>query len=152
MNMEVFVGVVLVNEKKEIYLIKEVDKNKIALDKWNLPGGSIEESEGIIKAAKRESLEETGYKVKINSLLGCYQGTKSGKSWLYLVFDTKPVNIKNVSPVGDSSITDGRWFTQDQFLQMKASKMVHPDMKKVFRIANSSKGLKLNTIKSIIYD
>ncbi|MDQ1914318.1 NUDIX domain-containing protein [Paenibacillus sp. GD4] len=54
------VSVLCVNK---VLLIKE---NKPPVrDKWNFPGGRIEQDEDILDAARREVKEETGYDVDI---------------------------------------------------------------------------------------
>ena len=42
---------------------------------FNQPAGHVEYGETIIQAALRETMEETGYAVEINSLLGIYTYT-----------------------------------------------------------------------------
>ncbi|GHP14053.1 NUDIX domain-containing protein [Lentilactobacillus fungorum] len=60
-----FAGGILVNENNEVLLQKRSDFNA-----WGLPGGALEFGESAMDACVREFLEETGLKVKIESLLG----------------------------------------------------------------------------------
>ncbi len=149
-NRDFFVGVVLFDNLDRIYLIKEEDKNKIGKDRWNLPGGSIDENEGFVEAALREVREETGYSCRIDSLLGCYLCKKEDRSWIYVVF--RATLNKKVGRRTDPGIKTGRWFEREEFLHLSSDKIVHPDMQLVYNIAIENRGLPLDSIKFIDYD
>lgn len=149
--MDLFTGVVLLDEKSRVYLIKEDDKHKISLDRWNLPGGSVDAGEGLTRSAERETFEETGYQAKAKSILGCYLGCKGNNSWLYIVLKAVLKDEKRTPPI-DVSVKEGRWFDKKEFLGMDNSLMVHPDMKLVYKIALGDKGLGLESVKFINYD
>jgi len=151
MKMEIFTGMVLIDRNQRIYLIREEDKNKIGKNRWNLPGGSIDNNEGIVKSAEREALEETGYKIEVSSILGCYQCSKGGKSWIFVVVGATPIGLER-SSITDPSVKKGRWFKKEKFLNMDIAQMVHTDMKLVYKIAIEEKGLKLDSVKFINYD
>jgi len=148
--MKDYVGVLLVDGKNQIYLIKENDINDIGKDRWNLPGGSVDEGEGILEAAKREVLEETGYLTEIRSLLGCYKASKGGRSWFYLVLEARVI-VAQEKPT-DPDVKEGRWFSREDFLNLENSEIVHPDMKLVYDVAVTGRGLPAETIKLINYD
>ena len=62
------------------------------LDIWNLPGGGLESGELPPQAAIRETLEETGLKIKIKRLVGVYG--KPYRNELVFVFTAKVVGGK----------------------------------------------------------
>lgn len=151
MKMEIFTGAVLVDNEKRIYLIKEEDKNKIGKGRWNLPGGSIDEGENLVESIKRETLEETGYELKVGSIVGIYHCTKGGVNWLYIVFGAEVVKRKK-GAVRDESVKEWRWFEREEFLEMDNSLMVHPDMKLVYKRVIGEEVTPLNKVKFIDYD
>lgn len=151
-SMDVFVGVVLLDKNKNIYLVKEDDKNKIGKDRWNLPGGSVDEGEALIDAAVRETKEETGYSSEVVSQVGCYKCKKGDKSWIYIVFKSNMIDgSRNPVDVIAKDVTEGKWFGPKEFLKMKDKEMVHEDMKLVYDIAVNNKGLLSDSIKFIDY-
>lgn len=61
------VNVVVVNDAREILLIRRSDN-----DNWALPGGAIDLGESLTQAAVRETKEETGIDCEIIGLVGIY--------------------------------------------------------------------------------
>ncbi|MEX2707345.1 MAG: NUDIX hydrolase [Candidatus Freyrarchaeum guaymaensis] len=53
---------------------------------WAIPGGRVEEGEGVMEAAEREIREETGYSVAIENLARVYELKWSGDYHLFFVF------------------------------------------------------------------
>ena len=51
----------------EILLIKRADNAH-----WGLPGGHVEPGESVAQAAVREVLEETGFAIEVDRLIGVY--------------------------------------------------------------------------------
>jgi 8-oxo-dGTP pyrophosphatase MutT (NUDIX family) len=151
MKMEIFTGVVLVDKKFRIYLIKEEDKNKIGKGRWNLPGGSIDKGESITESVQRETLEETGYRSKAGSVVGIYHCCKGRVNWLYIVFGSEVVEVKRIT-VKDTSVVEGKWFEKEEFLRMDNSLLVHPDMKLVYKRVIGGKIASFNKVKFIDYD
>ena len=74
-------GIVFSKNRKKVLLVKRRD-----LPVWVIPGGGVEINETPKDAAKRESEEETGFKVKILRQTGIYQKktTKpTGKTYVF---------------------------------------------------------------------
>ena len=152
-SMDAFVGMVLLDKDNKIYLIKEEDKNRIGKNRWNLPGGSVDEGEGLIEAATRETKEETGYGINIVSQVGCYKCKKGDKSWIYIVFAARVSGSEHeLVKVEEKEVKEGKWFSKSEFLKMPTIKMVHPDMHLVYNIAIKGRGLATDSIKYIDYD
>ena len=59
------VRVVVVNDKKEILMVKQHHENR---DIWMVPGGGIEEGENSIQASVREVKEETGLEITVTGM------------------------------------------------------------------------------------
>jgi len=53
------VGIVLLNQKNEIFVGKRIDNPK---NSWQMPQGGVDQNEDFLQAAKRELEEETGIK------------------------------------------------------------------------------------------
>lgn len=62
------------------------------LDIWNLPGGSVERGELPPEAAIRETMEETGLKIKVTRFVGLYG--KPHRNEFVFVFTAKVISGK----------------------------------------------------------
>ena len=63
------VGALIINNKKEILLVKS---HKWLNNKYSVPGGHVEIGESFEEAIIREVKEETGLDIKITRLIGLY--------------------------------------------------------------------------------
>ena len=66
------VGAIIRNSSDQILLQCRSDDGF-----WSLPGGGIEAGETVLECLEREILEETGWEVKVENLLGVYSSPTS---------------------------------------------------------------------------
>lgn len=65
---------IIENENGDILMVQE-GKDEVHRT-WDFPGGGMENGESVTECIKREVLEETGFKIKIEDLLGVYKDIK----------------------------------------------------------------------------
>jgi 8-oxo-dGTP diphosphatase len=96
---------VVMNEKEEVLLVLREDFRI-----WALPGGGLEPNETWEQAAIRETLEETGYQVKIKQYVGEYWRPQmsQGQGDLKRVFLAEVVGGNPTQH--DKESIDVRWF------------------------------------------
>lgn len=151
-QVELYVGVLLLDSKNNVYLIKENDRNKISKNRWNLPGGAVESGEDLVSAAVRTAKKETGYVVEIQSLIGNYKCTKSSKEWIYVVFEAWISGKKRPNRKISENVFTGKWFSKAEITHMGSDELVHPDMQLVYGIAKDGGGVSLEAVKYIDYN
>lgn len=64
--MKVIVSTIVYKNGK-LLMVQEAQKK--CYGQWNFPAGHLDENEDIFEGAKRETKEETGYEVKLTSIL-----------------------------------------------------------------------------------
>ena len=119
-----------VDEKGHVLLLKGAINKKIWADLWNGPGGHLEAGEGVLEAAKRELLEETG--LSSGKLIHCAQivvdtGTKPGI--IFFVFKAKQLS----GELRSSDEGELAWFTQNQALKQNLVEDLYPLLPLVMR-------------------
>lgn len=75
---------IIENQDGEILMVKEA-KDHIH-NRWDFPGGGLEEGEKVTKSAEREVLEETGYNAELTGLIGMYKGASNANDTETIVF------------------------------------------------------------------
>ncbi len=111
---------VLVVDRDKILLVKRAPELPNG-GKYGVIGGYVERDETLEQAARREVLEETGYKVKINSLLRVKDSPHRPQEEVQniaFVFIASPIKK---TQEGDNESTEVKWFdfdnlpSQDEF-------------------------------------
>jgi len=135
-NHTLGVGAVVINEDNELLVIK--DRFNIG---YKLPGGHIDDEENISNALCREVLEETGIKVKFDSIvtLGHFTNAQFGESNLYIICKAKALNSK-INIQDTDEIIEAKWLSLDTFLNDDS---IHSYNKHLVKTAIDNSGLKL---------
>lgn len=83
----------------------------------NQPAGHLEPDESLTDAALRETLEETGWQVRLTAFIGAYQwkapaltGETEGRHYLRFAFAAEPVS-HDAARVLDDGIVRALWLT-----------------------------------------
>jgi len=113
-NHTLGVGAVVINENKELLVIKE----KISTIGYKLPGGHIDNGEMISKAVEREVLEETGVNIEFKSIisLGHFYPHQFHKSNLYVLCIAEAKSLE-INIQDTKEIVDAKWIKVDEYLE-----------------------------------
>jgi len=74
----------VVTKNERVLMVKEGQEH--VKGKWDFPGGSMEGSETLEETARREVLEETGFKTEVKNLIGIYFGRSQRTNQLSIDF------------------------------------------------------------------
>jgi 8-oxo-dGTP pyrophosphatase MutT (NUDIX family) len=78
----------------------------------NQPAGHLEPDETLLEAARRETLEETGWDVTLTAFIGAYQwkAPADGRHFLRMAFAAEPLRHHPDRPL-DEGILQALWLT-----------------------------------------
>lgn len=117
-----FVAVVAIVVKDDKILIDKRNDpaNRRAHQKWEFPGGGVEEGENIEECLKRETKEETGLDIRVRQMVpqvhfGAYRG-RSGYGQLYILPYICDVVGGTIRPNPDE-VLESRWVTPREALR-----------------------------------
>jgi len=80
---------------------------------FNQPAGHLEAGETLIEAAVRETLEETGYRVRIDGVIGIYQWTgPGGRHYVRTAFAATALEHDPEAPL-DEGIIAAHWLDRE---------------------------------------
>lgn len=93
-------------------LVEEMVRGELVL---NQPAGHLEPGESLPAAAVREALEETGWEIQLNALVGVYQWTNPGADshFLRFTFAATPLRHDPTRQL-DSGIVRALWLTREE--------------------------------------
>lgn len=78
----------------------------------NQPAGHLERNESLLQAVERETLEETGWRIRPTALIGVYRwpNADSGVTYLRFAFASDPIEQVSPGPI-DAKIQAAVWLT-----------------------------------------
>jgi len=113
----IHVTVASICEKGKQFLVVEEHSKRLSKNVINQPAGHVELNESLLDAVIRETLEETGWKVEPDYIVGIYQTSIDNPSdthYLRVCFACNPV--EQVSDNLDPDIIRTHWLSSDEIL------------------------------------
>ena len=107
-NPHITVACVLKRLDKFLFVRERIEGRTV----YNQPAGHLEKNETLIEAAKRETLEETGWEIEVTGFLGIYQyvSKSSGVCYIRHCFVGKGLNHLEEYQL-DKGIIDTCWLS-----------------------------------------
>ena len=101
----------VVEDQGRFLLVEETAQGRVV---FNQPAGHLEANESLLEAARRETLEETGWDVELTGVIGIYLYTapSNGVTYQRICFAARPLQHRPELPL-DTGIIGPRWFTRD---------------------------------------
>jgi 8-oxo-dGTP pyrophosphatase MutT (NUDIX family) len=109
---DVTVACVVVRDGR-LLVVEEQVHGRLVL---NQPAGHLEPEESLLDAARRETLEETGWHVEPTAFIGAYQwqspavGDEPGRHYLRMAFVAQPIRHERDRAL-DEGIVQALWLT-----------------------------------------
>ena len=143
----------IVNEEDNtIFLMKKGSKDKLNIDKWQVPGGKIEFGEAPTDALKREVKEECGLEIEVGNLYikpWTWIHTKEDGNQSQVVAIgqlckplTTKVDFSNQTETDD--LVDSQWVPIDKVLEYDLTVDLIPSMEEFVSIYFKFKNLNLS--------
>jgi 8-oxo-dGTP pyrophosphatase MutT (NUDIX family) len=107
----VTVATIVVRDDRYLMVYEEADGKKV----YNQPAGHLDPDETLQEAALRETLEETGWAVKLTGVVGVnlYTAPSNGVTYLRTTFIAEPLEHDTQRPL-DTGIIEAVWLTLDE--------------------------------------
>lgn len=114
---DVTVATVVIRDGRLLIVEEEVGGRRVL----NQPAGHLEPDETILAAARRETLEESGWEVQLTGFIGAYQwrAPETGRSYLRLAFCAEALRHHPERPL-DTGIVRALWLSPSELAERRA--------------------------------
>jgi len=104
----------IVEQNQRFLMVEEKDNGQTV---FNQPAGHLEKDESLFEAALRETLEETGWQVRLSAFLGTYHYVAPGSGITYIrhCFIAEPLK-QELNRSLDKDIIAAHWLGADEIL------------------------------------
>lgn len=109
----VTVATIVEQDGRFLMVFEEADGKQV----YNQPAGHLEPNESLQEAAIRETLEETGWTVKLTGVVGnnLYLAPSNGVTYMRTTFIADAVSCDDAKPL-DAGIIEAVWLTYEELL------------------------------------
>jgi 8-oxo-dGTP diphosphatase len=143
--MFVHVSTIIENSHGRILFVREAKQS--SRNRWNLPGGHLEDREHPSAAAIREVREETLLDVSLGELLGVYNGISRDLHSIRFVFTAS--SFQGEPRAGDE-ILEVQWMPIEEILAKADEELVGPVfLRTILRDWQVGKGYPLSAVSEL---
>ena len=109
----VVTATVVPREGRFLFVEEDIEGRRVI----NQPAGHLDPGETLVQAAERETLEETGWTVRVEALIGVYllDTETVGKTFLRFCFAARGVSHDPTRKL-DKEIVRTHWWTRDELV------------------------------------
>ena len=133
-------GTIIFNkEYTKIIVILNRHSYEMGLNKWGLPKGSLNKNETYIECAVRETLEETGLKIHINTHAAIINISKC--SYFPITLD-ESITTDKFNPIDKDEIHDVKWISIDS-LKNNKTKHANYELKRLLSLTNINRAIRI---------
>lgn len=101
----------IVESNNKLLLVEELSHGKPV---FNQPAGHVDKNESVFEAARRETLEETGWQVELSAFIGTYIYTAPENNVTYYRFCFAAKPLQRLTENLDKDIIQAHWMTRTE--------------------------------------